>query len=213
MNCLSNPENMGILVMTSGFGECMQKYFKLEQVAFNMSRDVNFVNIVSKLNSIAGRSYDSVTVDALNSRGLSNLTPFEKTNLAIALGFNNIEEANTFDTNNYNDMFQIVQKFDLTSYPLLQQHVIFESAIKYSSFSRNCAEEYNNAAKIIYGDYAMNLSMGVVGGAGIAALNFWNAGAVGVTAGATWCIGATIKMQGQIAQLEAAYKDCMSKKK
>ncbi len=124
----TNPENMGMLVMLNGFGECMQKYFQLEQVAFNVSRHANFANLVNRIDWFSNQTVNQVRIDELIAAERA-LTTSELSDLAVSLGFQNTQALNDFGCNTETDINII--KGSITSVASEDEIVVLNSASKY----------------------------------------------------------------------------------
>ncbi len=131
----TNPENMGMLVMLNGFGECMQKYFQLEQVAFNMSRDMVYSDLTAKMINFHNQNVINQTrIDELARKDV--LTTLETEEFATNLGFQNSETMTTFHNIIMDDMEFLYNNYlEPASNRLNQQSIILNMSDRYISSS------------------------------------------------------------------------------
>ncbi|MGG7034058.1 MAG: hypothetical protein ACI7YS_02550 [Flavobacterium sp.] len=164
----ANPENMGMLVMLNGFGECMQKYFQLEQVAFNLSESNVYIDFLNRLDQSGGPVIIELSrVQELNARGWQNLNINEKTELTTGLGFQNTESFEFYATTNFDSMKNInnnyLQPNNIAT--LSDQQIIFNSANRYTlgELSRGpspaCLKAYHLARAACMGKAILELGL------------------------------------------------------
>ncbi|MGG7036434.1 MAG: hypothetical protein ACI7YS_14745 [Flavobacterium sp.] len=89
--------NTGAAIMIGGFSECTGKYVQLEQTAFALSRSTHFDNLVNLMNDFKNRPVNQPRIDELIVK--DSLTTAETTDLAVSLGFQNVQAMNDFQCN------------------------------------------------------------------------------------------------------------------
>ncbi len=114
--------------MLSGFGECMEKYFQVEQVVFNVSRHANFANLVNRIDWFSNQTVNQVRIDELIAAERA-LTTSELSDLAVSLGFQNTQALNDFGCNTQTDINII--RSSITSVANEDVGIVYNSSEKY----------------------------------------------------------------------------------
>jgi hypothetical protein len=137
----------GIELMVSGFSDCVI-YNKLDNIAFEIAREQYFIDFINKINTLENNliSIDSSRINELSSIGWTTLTPIQKNEIAIGLGF---VDTNAFiSLGNEIDTAKLSLQNSFTSHNIensYDQMKVIKMAIEYSFNDIN----YNNTMSYV----------------------------------------------------------------
>lgn len=179
----SNASTLGVAVMMGNLDNKISRYIYLKKMAFNLSKNQNFISVKNRLVGFLNSSKDTVKIDQLISQ--ESLNQSERLELAYSLGFQSIEEANSFEINMNNDLVAINNEFGIKNLKDIEKYMVISNALKYLNqnnvFSRvrSCIERYGTCKDLKMAYYFAGLLACGATGAAFGGASFFCAGCAG----------------------------------
>lgn len=182
------------------------EYYSLSKT---IAEKQDFISLIRNLENFSELPKDFETIRLLGEK--NNLTEEERLLLCQSLGFRDLEEAYSFDMDNYRSMSAIHNEFGLDRFGSEELGIIFDGAIEIatSPLGNSCGDRYKSCKRGAYGVYLVEHAGCAGAGIGVGVLSFWCAGCAGAGLWAVCVTGASMHLSSMLDDCRYDYNDCL----
>lgn len=199
------------LIATVVLGYVGNAQIDVKRLAPILAKDKNFITYVNNISKIPNK-INTKEILRINKKSIN--TPQDKENLAIAFGFQNSKEAQSFENENVPLMEKISENYSFKNVKSDVLEELIKTTIdlipEYSNVTTvDCKKRRSSCltgAMAVYGiEYAGCIAVGVT----VAGGSFWCAGCLGVGVGAACLTAATVHLVSMSDTCDFNYEDCV----